>query len=54
MSTVSVNLDNIAGAEDSDHHLVKPGQLNGRGGNEIVSTVSLNRDDCIGADDTRY
>jgi hypothetical protein len=52
VSTVSLNRDDIAAAEEnSEHRLVKPGRRYGHGGHGIVSTVSLNRDDIAGAED---
>ena len=41
-----------AAAEDREHRLVKPGQLYGCGGHEIVGTVSLNRNEGMGTEDT--
>ena len=41
-----------AAAEDREHCQVKPVRLYGRGGHEIVSSVSLNRDEGMGMEDT--
>jgi hypothetical protein len=55
VSTVSLNRDDIAAAEEkSEHRLVKPGRRYGHGGHGIVSTVSLNRDEMAGAEDTGW
>ena len=53
VSTVSLNRDDIAGAEENcEHRLVKPGRGFGLGGHRIVSTVSLNRDEDLDLEDT--
>jgi hypothetical protein len=55
VSTVSLNRDDIAAAEENcEHRLLKPGRRYGHGGHGIVSTVSLNRDDIAGAEDTGW
>jgi len=49
VSTISLNRDDIAAAEENcEHHLVKPGRNRWR----IVSTVLLNRDAGMGTEDT--